>query len=149
MDWKDCKRAFYVDGSLRDIYVHGTTRVDWDQFLKLLSSLEAEGFVNGQLSQLPKQATEIFEQNGDTSFLAKFEISNVKLNCHFFTVDEIELDIDPKEVTSQQGLDAVVEILALIGKKLGKDVVLTDENTPASRWLIYENSTSKVKFINE
>ncbi|WVX49221.1 hypothetical protein ROLI_023100 [Roseobacter fucihabitans] len=38
MDWQDCRKAFYVDGSLREIYVRDTTAADWDVFLDAVSS---------------------------------------------------------------------------------------------------------------
>lgn len=149
MDWDDCKRAFYVDGSLRDVYVANTTVADWDIFLELVSSLKTASFINGEPEQIPTKAPEIFDKNGDVSFLLEIELGKVKLNCHFFTVDEIELDIDPKEVTSQQELDAVGDVLVEIGKSLNKDVVLTDENSPDSRWFLYESSTEKLKFLGD
>lgn len=149
MDWKECKKAFYVDGSLRDIYVQNTTATDWGKFLDLVSSLKTASFRDGEPDNLPTQVAEIFEGTGEASLLLQIDLGKVKLNCHFFTIDEIELDVDPKEVTSQQELDAVIDVLVDVGKSLNKDVILTDENSPNSRWFVYEYSTEKVKFIND
>ena len=129
MDWDACKAAFYVDGSLRDIYVHNTTAADWGKFLKYTSTLKTSYFRNGEPDQLPVQASKIFQEIQNSSLLLVVKLGNVNLNCHFFTEDDIELDIDPKEVTSQREFDAVVGVIVGIGKSLDMDVVLTDENS--------------------
>ncbi len=148
MDWDECKAAFYADGSLRDIYVHNTMAADWGKFLKYVSSLKTSCFRDGKPDQLPTQVPEIFKKSGISSLLLVIELGKVKLNCHFFTVDEIELDIDPKEVTSQQELDAVIDVLVGIGRSLSKDVFLTDENLPESIWFRYSAATGMVTFTS-
>ena len=148
MDWDECKAAFYVDGSLRDIYIHNTTAADWNKFLTYTSTLKTSYSRQGEANQLPTQVTEIFEENDETSFGLVIELGKVKLNCHFFTVHEIELDIDPKEVTSQQDFDAVIDVFVGIGKSLDKDVVLTDENLPKSKWFEYHAATGTVAFTS-
>jgi hypothetical protein len=145
MDWDECKAAFYVDGTLRDIYVHYTTDADWGKFLTYASSLKTSFYRRGEPAQLPTQVSEIFEEH---SFFLVIELGKVSLKCHFFTVDEIELDIDPKEVTSQQELDAIIDVLVGIGKSLDKDVVLTDENCPDSKWFEYNAATGTVVFTS-
>ena len=50
--------------------------------------------------------------------------------CHFFTPDEIELDLDPAEVSSQGAMDSVLRFMGCLGSCLGRDVTLTEENSP-------------------
>ncbi|ATG44065.1 hypothetical protein PhaeoP18_02313 [Phaeobacter piscinae] len=147
IDWQDCKGAFYVDGSLRDIYIQDTTASDWDVFLDAISSKTITTFVDGEPHPLPTQASEIFERNGDTFFLLEITLGQLKMNCHFFTEEEIELDIDPSEVTSQAELDAIIEVLALLGSTLGRDVILTDENMPTSIWIVFDAIKADVHFV--
>ncbi|ATG43679.1 hypothetical protein [Phaeobacter piscinae] len=147
IDWQDCRGAFYVDGSLRDIYIQDTTAADWDVFLDAISSKIITTFVDGEPHPLPKQASEIFERNGDTSFLLEVTLGQLKMNCHFFTEEEIELDIDPSEVTSQAELDAIIEVLSLLGSALGRDVILTDENMPTSIWIVFDAIKADVHFV--
>jgi hypothetical protein len=149
MEWQDCREAFYVDGSLRDIYVQDTTVDDWDLFLEAVSCLQTATFVDGDPYPLPTQASEIFERSGETSFLLKIILGQVKMNCHFFTKEEIELDIDPSEVTAQAELDAIVEVLAIVGSALGKDVILTDENVSTSIWIVFDAIKADVRFVTD
>ena len=83
MDWDECKAALYVDGSLRDIYVHNTTAADWERLLTYTSSLKTSYFHDGEPAQMPTQVTEIFEERDAASFLLVIEAGKVKLNCHF------------------------------------------------------------------
>jgi len=147
MDWQDCRKAFYVDGSLRDIYVQDTTVADWDVFLDAVSSKITATFVDGEPHPLPTQASEIFERSDGESFLLEINLGQVKMNSHFFTEEEIELDIDPSDVTSQTELDAIVDVLAVIGRALGRDVILTDENQPTSVWFVFDPSKADVRFV--
>ncbi|MDE1130055.1 MAG: hypothetical protein OSA49_00695 [Ascidiaceihabitans sp.] len=149
MDWQDCRKAFYLDGSLRDIYVRNTTAADWDVFLDAVSSKITATFVDGEPHPLPTQASEIFEIENKKSFLLEILLGQVKIKCHFFTEQEIELSIDPSEVTSQAELNAVVDVLTIIGCALGRDVILTDENCPTSVWFIFDASKADVRFVAE
>lgn len=148
LDWDTCKKAFYIDGSLRDIYVQDTSGYDWVRFLELSSSLETTSFVNGKPAKLPQTVAEIFQKRDDAALLLTISLGDVKLNCHFFLQEEIELDFSPEQVGSQHELDALIGFLATLGRLLGKNVSLTDENLPDSRWFLYETSVDKVNFID-
>jgi hypothetical protein len=52
------------------------------------------------------------------------------INCHFFTEQEIELDLDPREVNSEERLNSLFRFMKVLGKHLGKEVILTLENSP-------------------
>ncbi|RTR26584.1 hypothetical protein EKG37_21180 [Robertmurraya yapensis] len=57
-------------------------------------------------------------------------INGVLINCHFFSVDEIEFNIDPKEVKSKYEANAVFEFMKNLSKILDKESILTGENSP-------------------
>jgi hypothetical protein len=56
------------------------------------------------------------------------------INCHFFPGD-IELDLDPAEVRTQEDVDRVLGFLKEVGDVLNRTVVLTDENS--IDWVYY------------
>ncbi len=147
MKWQDCAKAFNVDGSLRDIYVQDTTVVDWEVFLGAVSTMTTNLFVDGEPLPLPTEVKEIYRDNEKKSFLLEIHLGQVTVNCHFFTKDEIELDIDPAQVTTQTELDSIVAFLAVVGRALGKDVMLTDENLPSSIWFTFDATKSQVRFV--
>ena len=51
----------------------------------------------------------------------------VLANCHFFTPDEIEFDIDPREVVGQPQLDGVFEFMRSLAQSVGRDAILCPE----------------------
>lgn len=143
--WDECRTAFYVDGSLRDIYVLRTTLADWDKFLQFASTLKALYFHDGILESIPKYATGLFGKNVHASLL-HIEVESLVLNCHFFCVEEIELDIDPELLTSQADLINVLCFITRLGKALAKDVALADENAPDSIWFRYDANLDELAF---
>jgi len=68
-------------------------------------------------------------------------VATVKIHCHFFVPDEIELDIDPREVVGPQEHSAVLDFLERLSGTTRKSVRLT-ENSPESVLLNYEPAQS-------
>ena len=131
MDWTSCREAFHQDGSLRDIYVWGTGEGDWNLFLSLVQS---SGFAfrytrDGEESGMPSCPADILRDHTCAHNLT-IDVNGVELACRFFTQDEIELDLDPRQVTSQRSLEAVLGFMEDLGSHLSKDVILTEENSP-------------------
>lgn len=58
------------------------------------------------------------------------DVSGIQLNCHFFTVVEIEFDLDPRKIVDPGKLDSVFDFMRGMANAVGKDVVLTLENHP-------------------
>lgn len=137
MLYQDLVSEFEVDGSLRDIYAFKTTIDDWNRLLSLSSSLgESAYFCDGDEAPLPSNANSIFEDT-DHSHLIRLNLGGPVINIHFFVVDEIELDLDPREITSQADLDLVLNFCARIGQEIGRDIVITPENSPEIIYLCY------------
>ncbi|GAB2775449.1 hypothetical protein [Salinimicrobium soli] len=135
-NWKSLKEDIYFeDGSLRDIYISKTDRTDWESWCKLVNKNYDVEFYDG-LSR--KKTTRI---NIDTVFEfwddrekfpdtnnATINLGNVKVKCYFFTEKEIENDIEPREVKTENDHLNVIGYLKEIAETLNKDVVLTSEN---------------------
>ena len=52
----------------------------------------------------------------------------IAINLHFFTVDEIEFDLDPSDIDSESRLNDLFGFMATLADELTKEVVLTPEN---------------------
>lgn len=131
-------RAFEVDGSLRDIYVLDTTLEHWDLMLKYVrtAGLIAAFTCGLEPTTPPATAAEIFAQLEDpehASFLLSLDVAGVQLNCHFFQTDEIEFDLDPREVTDERRYDALLAFMVGIGQATGNRVVLSGESSSGTR----------------
>lgn len=54
-------------------------------------------------------------------------VGSVWLNCHFFTVDEIEFDLDPRDVSSAADFAALLHFMQGLGQAVNRPVLLTTE----------------------
>ena len=132
LDWNAVSDDFAFDGSWRDIYVFRTDIADWQ---RTLDAIQANGYTltyfrDNQPTELPANASRAFPQPGDCDRRLSVSFAGVQVNCHFFTVDEIEFDIDPREVKGQKELDALFRFMRCVAGAVGKETVLTAENCP-------------------
>jgi hypothetical protein len=144
--WSDVQGAWKVDGALRDIYVHATTRLDWQQALDLVRERgwAASYSEDGKLVEMPTDVGEIFRRRGaEVGVLWQITPSaGVRINSHLFDESEIEFDLDPKEIVGQVELDVVCEFVRSVGRALTKRVLVTEENSPDWVVMSYDPATN-------
>ena len=121
------------DGSLRDIYIYQANSGVWNDFLGLVSGskLNFEFWHGENELPLPNNFEEIKSlQNTDPTTLKIFIEGGIQINCHFFTEDEIEMDVAPKDISEKQNFDSLVSFLRWLSKGLKKSIPFTHENSP-------------------
>jgi hypothetical protein len=131
MDWQKYKDEFTCDGSLRDIYVLKTNINNWQQFLDFLRSSNIPHRFGGEdnLEYLNDLASYFEERSQHGSLILSIDLNGVILNCHFFIETEIELDLDPKDVTDEGKASGVFKFMENLSETLSIPVRLTPENT--------------------
>ena len=124
--------VFYPDGTLRDIYMFNTDIDDWQRLLEyLISEFEVKLYIDGNQEQYEQlTAKEIFKSKKDRSIYISIDINNISICCHFFSIEEIELDVSPNGITDIEKANKLLTLLQNISNKLNKDVHITPENTP-------------------
>lgn len=134
MNWTDVASEFEWDGSWRDIYVLGATIDDWQRVLDALSVLSPSPsfFANGEPAPMRARVAEVFEQREMSSFFLTLSVGGVGLKCHFFDDEEIEFDLDPREIRGPAQLKAVSDFMALLADLTGKTAILTHENVKSA-----------------
>lgn len=125
-----------VDGSLRDVYVLNTTIGDWETLITLARAHEHEYKRDGVADALPNAQT-VF-QDREHSHLLSVIIGKVSINCHFFIPEEIELDINPREIEGQKEHTSILQFIEQLAEATQKDVVITAENSPDAVLLRYK-----------
>lgn len=138
--------AWYWDGSLRDIYVLSVAIYDWQRLIDWLHTglYPAAFYSDDQPSSLPHDISTIFERRNEHGILLAVDVEGVLVHCHFFRHKEIEFDIDPREVDSEQREAAIVEFMRALGKLLNKAVILTPENDPGTAILTYSPERDEI-----
>jgi hypothetical protein len=128
--WESVRDEFVFDGSWRDIYVLNTDMAGWQRMLDGLraAQYEVSYFRENKLAELPHRAQDAFPLEGWCDRLLSVRFCGVLANCHFFTPDQIEFDIDPREVASQAQLDGVLGFMHSLAESVGQDAILCPEN---------------------
>jgi hypothetical protein len=149
VQWEMCSQYFKADGTLRDIYIHRTTIEDWRTILDMLrANFIVEYFVDGSPCQPPPNADAAFAVRNTSNPMLRICIGSIVVVCHFFTTEEIEFDIDPREVVSQPSFDELLGFLRKLGGTINKVVVLTYENDELNPIISYEPSIGEFRHHN-
>lgn len=146
MDWSQIAPGFRADGSLRDISICGTSMDDWARVWAALtaepSSLKFT--IDGEPRTPPLEVTEAFRQGRAHSVCASYTLGQQRLNCHFFCEEEIEFDLDPRDVVGPNEAKQLAEFITSMGRATSKEVRLTPENEAGSTIACYEPATDEV-----
>ncbi len=129
--WESVREEFALeDGSLRDILILGTDLTSWQRMLDRLrtAGYDLEYFCDNQPSELPANVSEAFPLSLERNRRLSVRFAGVLANCHFFTPEVIEFDIDTREIRGQEQLDAVFEFMRCLADAVGKEAILTPEN---------------------
>jgi hypothetical protein len=143
--WDELRRAFSVDGGLRDIYVFDATVDVWQNALDWLLHLGASGAVRlePQPEALPRDAGAILDMQGSGDPRLRIYAGGVQINCHFFDRTEIEFDIDPREIDGPARARIVTDFMQGLATATGRAVHLTDENSPEAGWVSFDPTTHR------
>ena len=125
-----------ADGSLRDLYVLGTSMKDWQDLLDFAGQFPLQYWFDGEPNERPEIEQLFSNRNG--SHLLSIKIGKSTANCHFFNEGEIELDLDPKEVVGPNEHDQILQFMEGLAEKIGKPILLTPENGSEVPYLSYE-----------
>ena len=150
MQWKQCKKVFDFDGSWRDIYVLNANRNDWNKLLKSLlnSTYETIFWIDGEVTKPIKTIQEALGIRNYASPLMHINASKLHIACHFFTDEEIEFDIDPREVNNQQNINEVIRFMFFLGNLLQKKVILTPENISSLIMIEFNLKTQSMVYFD-
>ena len=135
--------VFYIDGSLRDIYVLGTSELDWQAMLTYLrvSPYPLEYSLDDEVRPLPDHAADILVLRAEHSPLLRIDQQRLGLNCHFFIAEEIEFDLDPKDFQNAQRVSDLLDFMRAIGRVVNKPIILTGENDTQGSLFRYDPAT--------
>jgi hypothetical protein len=145
------QRVFYIDGSLRDIYVVGTSEQDWQALLTYLrvSPYPLEYLLDDEVRPLPDHAVDILSIRDEHSPLLRVDQQRLGLNCHFFIPEEIELDLDPKDFQTAQQVSYLLDFMRTIGRVVNKPIILTGENDVQGPLFRYDPATNEDSWFHE
>jgi len=144
IDWSQLRKELQPDGALRDIYVHDTNEQHWERFLTALPKSKYQWRLrHGERSFADplKQFHEASKLRESDPVQLHIELSSkLILACHFFTPQEIELDVLPNDLQSDDAIGLLIEFMEWLEGTVKLAVVLTHENRPEDVILRIENA---------
>lgn len=129
-DWSELSPDFEWDGTWRDIYVLNTARTDWERVLDVLQTWSPPPSITLRGVAVPMPTPDALFDGQHKGYQLEVSAGGVRLNCHFFRADQIEFDMDPKEVVGPRELAGLVGFMRTLAASTGKPVLLTPENMP-------------------
>ena len=151
LDWQYLKeKVYFLDGSLRDIYVHNTTKEDWQKWADFVNTRYKTSFYiyETKVKEDKVDLSKVFEYwNGihKCGSTATVCIDNIQVNAHFFTEDEIENDIAPSEINSIEDHFKLMDYMSKLSKLLDNTVELTPENEAGYVLISVDKDEIKIK----
>lgn len=128
--WEDVRNFFDPDlmGALPDLSVTGTSAEDWQAVFDLIrsSGWAWEYREGGAVGALPP-AAEVLARPADAETVAVRvrPVPGVLVIFWPMAAEEIDFDVDLRELQGQEGVDVLCRLLAAVGRRLGKPVVMT------------------------
>lgn len=73
-------------------------------------------------------------------------MGNILISCRFFDEEEIDFNIEPREIDSDDKVDSIVEFMKQLGNLLGKDIILTPEDSPGAVLLHWSPDSREITY---
>jgi hypothetical protein len=134
MEPGDYKEIFQsaVIGELYDIMVLDVTLSDWQLFFQYLSAKHKILYEEaGEPKPLPNFDV-VFERYAETPVTVKVCFPDFTVNCFFFDVEVIEMDVLPTDINSPSRAELIFKLMSDVACLLGKPVIMTPESTTHS-----------------
>lgn len=94
---------------------------------------------------LPEQAEALLDRPDDESALLRvWPVPGILANVFLHTPEQIDFDVDLRELQGQDRLDVLCEFFNTLGRGLGKPVVMTPEGFDQSPLLAYDVDADRV-----
>ena len=147
--WPDVAPDLKPDGSLRDVYVFGTTEADWDAVLAHVRGRYGplRFTVDGEPAPPPARFADGYAVHERATPCLAFRVGGVELACHFFDPGDVEFDLLPQEVNGPERLAAVTAFLRELAQLTGRPAVLTATSQRDAVILRADPVTGAVAFV--
>jgi len=124
------------DGSLRDVYLAGVDAEGWSKFIRYASTHPLTYKADGEDADFPGVA-EVFRLR-DKSHCLSIWVGDAAANCHFVLEDEIELDLDPREILGPIQHNAILSFIEGAALAVGATAAISPEGCQNSPFMAFD-----------
>lgn len=152
--WDDVEEWFdpVSNGMLPDVYVPDTTVNDWQAVVDLVRSKgwAYEYAVDGRVVRVPHRVEDMLRLRDEAGVTFKVWLAHDILAIFRpYAVEQIDFDVDLRELQGQQRLDVLCQFMRAVGRKLGKPVVMTPEGADTTPIIGYGVDADQVRVLAE
>lgn len=147
--WNDVQCFFDPDvrGSLPDVSVPHASMEDWQSVLDLVAASGwpwqySEG---GAVRPMPRAEVVLSRPLGAECRV--WPSTDVLVIFRFYASEEVDFDVDLRELQGQERLDVLCGFLVAVGRRLGKPVVMTAEGDAEHPVLGFDVETDRVVLL--
>ena len=156
LQWDAVRESFDPDlmGSLPDGCVPHTSAEDWQGLLDLVIARgwRFEYSVGDTVVPLPAAAAVLSRAvDSECPALRVWPYADMLMIFRFYAAEEIDFDLDLREIQGQERLDDFCEFLRTVGRHLGKPVLMGDESGRAAEHPVlgYFVETDRVTIVEQ
>lgn len=152
--WGDVKVFFDLDGmgSLPDVRIPGASVADWQAVLDLISESGWKcQYSEGDVVKPVPRAEAVLSRPPDAECadLRVWPVAGILAIFSFYTSEEINFNVDLRELQGQERLDVFCGFLRAIGRRLGKPVLMDPEGDHGHPVLGFDVETDRVVLLAE
>ncbi|RPE37214.1 hypothetical protein EDD90_0024 [Streptomyces sp. Ag109_O5-1] len=152
--WDDVKCFFDPDlmGPLPDVRVPDASAGDWQEVLDLVAERDWQCQYSEDETPLPvPRAEAVLSRSADAGYpsLRVWPTADVLAIFRFYADDEIDFDVDLRELQGQGQLDVFCGFLREIGRRLGKPVLMDPQGRCGHPVLGFDVGADRVVLLAE
>ncbi|MBB6170240.1 hypothetical protein HNR23_000300 [Nocardiopsis mwathae] len=151
--WEDVRGLFDPEpnGTLPDVHVPDTSVADWQAVLDLV---RARGWryaytEEGAVCRLPTAERMVARRDEADPQLRVWPDPGVLAIFRPHSAEQIDFDVDLRELQGQQRLDVLCGFLRAIGRRLGKPVLMTPEGGSPHADLGFDVTADRVVLLTD
>jgi hypothetical protein len=151
-NWEKTKWIFEPDGTLRDIYVENVDIEDWKILIDYLNTNYTVKYSSSEVNKIDKGYVIqlLTDLTGEMDLkTVSIIIDDIIINTHFFSINEIEFDVQPEEINSVISFEKILNFMNEISRILNKQLILTGENQIEFPLIKVEFSKKLIKVITK
>ncbi|MFC8709700.1 hypothetical protein ACFUCQ_07110 [Streptomyces sp. NPDC057197] len=150
--WDDVKCFFDPDlmGSLPDVRVPDASVEDWQTVLDLVAEKGWKcQYSEGETVFPVPRAKAVLSRPGDAERpdLRVWPTADVLAIFRFHAADEVDFDVDLRELQGQERLDVFCDFLREIGRRLGKPVLMDPEGDDGHPVIGFDVETDRIVLL--
>jgi hypothetical protein len=127
--------------------VPGTTVADWQAVVDLVRSRgwAYEYSEDGAVQRVPGRVEDVLGRRGEANVMLKvWPAPGVPTIFRFWSVEQIDFDVDLRELQGQERLDVLCGLLRAIGRRLAKPVLMSPEGFETQPVIGYQVDVDRV-----